>query len=209
MLAEILRRARELKLLTASCEASIDATGLENRYVSRYFLDRRGRPGRTSCHRWWTKLTVVVDHRSHLVLAVVVGRGPGNDAPHFLPAVGQAVARVRIRCLLGDAAYDAEEHHRRCREDWGIGETIIPVNTRAHPQYPSRGPYRRELRRKFPRKKYGQRWQVESVFSLAKRRLTSHLRARDDATRETESLLLVITYNLMLLTGTRKAFYKA
>jgi hypothetical protein len=196
-------------LLRASSEASIDATGLENHYVSRYFLDRRRRKGRTAMHRWWTKLTTVIDHRSHLILSAVLSRGPGNDAPAFLPAVEQAIGRIRIRRLLGDAGYDAEEHHRRCREVWRIRETIIPVNTRAHPQYPPRGRYRRSLQRCFPAKKYGQRWQAESVFSRAKRRLTPHLRARTDRTRAVECLLLVITHNLMLLAKRRrKAFYR-
>jgi hypothetical protein len=193
-----------LGLLSATSEVSVDSTGLENHYVSRYFLDRRARPGRTRRHRRWVKLTAVVDHRSHLILSAIVGRGPSNDAPGFLPAVGQAVERVRIRRLFGDGAYDAEEHHRRCREDWKIRETIIPVNTRGHPKTRARGPYRRALQRAFPAEKYGRRWHAESVFSQTKRRLTPHLRSRKDDSRTNECLLLVVTHNLMLLARWRK-----
>jgi hypothetical protein len=186
-------------LLSATSEVSVDATGLETHYVSRYFVDRRRRPGRTNRFRRYFKLTVVADHRSHLILSAVVSRGPSNDAPGFLPAVEQARRQVRIRRLLGDAAYDAEEHHRRCRQDWKIPETIIPINHRGRPEATVSGLYRRDMQRNFPSEKYGRRWQVESVFSRTKRRLTPHLHARNNHARTNECLLLVITHNLMLL----------
>jgi hypothetical protein len=183
---------------------------LENHYVSRYYLDRRRRPGRGATHRWWTKLTAVIDHRSHLILSAVVSRGPSNDAPGFLPAVEEARGRIPIRRLMADGAYDAEEHHRRCREDWRIGETIIPLNLRGRPNSTPSGPYRRQMQRDFPTEKYGRRWQAESVFSRTKRRLTPHMRARTDRTRAVECLFLVLTHNLMLLAQRqRKAFYRA
>lgn len=210
MLAAIIRRAQQLRLLTATSEASVDATGLENHYVSRYFLDRRRRPGRGKTHRWWTKLTTVIDHRSHLILAALVSRGPSNDAPGFLPVVEEAVGRIPIRRLLADGAFDAEEHHRRCHEEWRIRETIIPVNHRGHPHAKPSGAYRRQMQRDFPKQKYGQRWQAESVFSRTKRRLTANLRARTDRTRAVECMFLVLTHNLMLLaTRRRNVFYKA
>lgn len=186
-------------MLRSSCEASVDATGLETHYASRYFIDRRTRPGRTSRLRRYFKLTIVADHRSHLILSAVVGRGPSNDAPGFLPAVAQAIQHTRIRRLMGDAAYDAEEFHRRCRKDWKIRETIIPINHRGRPDARAGGRYRGDMQRDFPSEKYGRRWHVESVFSRTKRRLTPHLRARTEASRTNECLLLVITHNLMIL----------
>jgi hypothetical protein len=146
----------------------------------------------------------VVDHRSHLILSAVVSRGPSNDAPGFLPAVEQATRQVRIRRLLGDAAYDAEEHHRRCRQEWKIPETIIPIKHRGRPAATVSGLYHRDMQRNFPSEKYGRRWQVESVFSRTKRRLTPHLHARNHHARTNECLLLVITHNFMLLAKRRQ-----
>jgi transposase len=53
--------------------------------------------------------------------------------------------------------------------------------------------------RRFHRRKYGQRWQVESTFNRHKRLLGAALRARSDAARECERFLRVLTHNLMLL----------
>ena len=59
--------------------------------------------------------------------------------------------------------------------------------------------YRNQVKKRFPKRKYRQRWQVESVFSRMKRRLGYALRARDEQARKAECLFRVLTYNLMIL----------
>jgi len=49
------------------------------------------------------------------------------------------------------------------------------------------------------KRKYRQRWQVESVVSRLKRRLGYASRARRNETRATECLVRVLAYNLMIL----------
>ena len=46
---------------------------------------------------------------------------------------------------------------------------------------------------------YGQRWQVETVFSMIKRRLGSVVHARSYWSQCRELMLLAVTYNIMLL----------
>jgi transposase len=55
------------------------------------------------------------------------------------------------------------------------------------------------MRRRFFKRVYGQRWQVESAISRHKRRLGSALRARFWSAQKTECLLRVLTHNLMIL----------
>lgn len=177
-------------------EASIDSTGLENHYVSRHFLWRQGK--RTRHYRRWTKLTIVVHHRSHLIAAAGTSVGPNNDSPHLPPTMRQAVRRLPVDRLLGDAGYDSEEHHRLCRQELGIRSTLFALNARGCPRRP-RTRYRRQMYDRFPRRVFGQRWQVESVISRMKRHLGSSLRSRRAETRGYECLLRVLTHNLMLL----------
>ena len=49
------------------------------------------------------------------------------------------------------------------------------------------------------RRRYGQRWQIETVISMIKRNLGSALRARTTIRRRHELLLRVLTHNVMLL----------
>jgi len=149
--------------------------------------------------RRYPKLTLVCHHHSHLILAAQPGEGPGNDAPDFLPAVRQACRHVAIDRLYADPAYDAEKHHRVCREELAVRSTIIPVNPRGRPWALPTGRYRQQMHRRFPKRLYGRRWHVESVISQHKRRLGSALTARTGESRDRESLLRVVTHDLMIL----------
>ena len=62
-----------------------------------------------------------------------------------------------------------------------------------------RGRYRRQMRRKFPRSLYGQRWQAESVVSRDKRRMGSSLRATSWAGQKAEAYFRLLTHNFLLL----------
>ena len=70
------------------------------------------------------------------------------------------------------------------------------------------GRWRRRMKRRFDRAKYGQRWQTEAVNSMIKRRLGSALRARTYWSQCREIILRVITHNVMVVIRVR-VFYRA
>lgn len=194
--------------LIPTTQASIDSTGLESRFVSRHFLMRQGK--RTSQYRRWTKLTIVADNGTHLIAAADISLGPSNDSISLPQAVRQAVEHIPIDCLLADAGYDAESNHVICRNELAIQSTVIPVNCRSRKQGRTTGYYRNQMKQDFPATIFGQRWQVESVFSRFKRKLGYALRATTEQSRATECFVRVLTYNLMILLFTFKyGFYRA
>lgn len=177
----------------------MDATGLESRHTSRYFF---ARSGRKQSAQSWVKLTVACHTQSHFFTSATVTIGPGNDSPQFRPALQQACLVVNWDRVLGDAAFDSEENHRLAREDLGVRSTVIPINRRNQGRKWPQTKYRRQMKRRFPKRKYGQRWQAESAFSRHKRRLGSALSGRSEAARQRECYLRVLTHNLMLLADT-------
>jgi hypothetical protein len=200
-------RAQQSGLIGDKPEAAVDATGMESRHTSRYFFQRCGRK-HTS--RLWTKLTVTCDTGSHFFAAAAVSLGPANDSPQFVPAMAQASLAVDWDRVLADAAFDAEGNHRYCREELTIRSTVIPLNRRGRGRKWPTTRYRRQMVRRFRKRRrgsrhkrvYGQRWQAESAFSRHKRLLGSALRGKSDASRERECFLRVLTHNLMLLAAT-------
>jgi transposase len=110
----------------------------------------------------------------------------------------QAAQFVSFDRVLADMGYDAEANHRLCREELRIRSSVIPVNRRRTRKWP-RAKYRRQMRRRFPNRVYGGRAQVESVISRNKRRLGSALRARKPEAQARESLMRVLTHNIMIL----------
>jgi transposase len=128
------------------------------------------------------------------------------NTPEFAPAIRQAAALLTLDTTLADAAYDAEHNHRLCRDGLGIRRTVIALTRRNTGRRWPATPYRRAMKRHFPRQLYHQRWQAESTFSRHKRRLGSALRARRTTSQHREIVLRILTHNLMLLKRDRQRF---
>ena len=190
--------------------AVIDSTGLETRHSSHYFTRRCGRHSAHTKVKY-PKLSAVCDAESHLVLGLTVDRGPKPDHCEFRSTLTDALRRQPLETLVADAGYDSEPAHRWCRETLGIRSIIPPVisGRRRLDGRPRkmRGRYRNRLRRRFPSKTYGQRWQIETVFSMLKRLMDSSLRARTYHSQCREITLRVITLNVMILLCVSGMFY--
>jgi hypothetical protein len=197
LLSAVWDSARQKRLIDKKPILAIDATGLESRHVSAYYVDRKGY--RRFKRKRWPKLTAVSHTTTHLIAGVVVGQGPSQDSPQFPYAIRQAATHLHPDQVLGDKGYDGEHNHRLCREELGIRSTIIPINKRNRGRKWPTTKYRRQMRRRFFKRQYGQRWQAESVFSRLKRRLGSALTARSASTQKREILLRVLTHDLMIL----------
>jgi Transposase DDE domain len=190
--------------------AALDGTGWESRHASHYYVRRRAKDGKSwqnTTYQRFPKAGILCDCRSHLILAVVPGRGPAPDIPHFRAALDQALSRVRIATLAADAGYDAEHTHRFARDERGV-RTLIPAKIGRATTKPARGYWRRQMQTRLHLTRYTQRWQAETVNSMLKRMMGSALRARSNQSRDRELILRALTLNVMILRST-KGFYRA
>ena len=190
--------------------AAADATGLESHHISRYFIKRRSREAslwQTTQYTRYPKLGIVCDCHSHLILSTLRTRGPTPDVNQLRRTLLPALRRAEITTLLADAGYDSEANHTFVRQQLGI-ETIIPPRHGRPSTRPPSGKYRRLMSEQFDTERYGQRWQVETVFSMIKRNLGSALHSRSYWAQCREMMLLVITHNIMILIHV-ELFYRA
>ena len=215
LLDNTLARARKAKVLKNRVAlAAIDSSGFEAQHASRYFVKRRERGGdfREKRHRityrHFPKLAVLCDCRSHLVLAAHPERGPKPDFGNLDPVFTQASSRIHMETLLADAGYDAEWIHVFVRFVFGT-RTIIPAEHGRKSTSPPVGYHRRLMRFRLNKKKYGQRWQVETVFSMIKRRLGEATGARTYHSQCRALLLKVVTHNILILIIIFRVFYRA
>jgi hypothetical protein len=189
---------------------ALDGTGLESHHASSYYVRRRAKGGKnwqSTTYKRFPKVGILCDCRSHLILAVVPGRGPAPDIPHFRAALDQALSRVRIAALAADAGYDAEHSHEFAREQRDV-RSLIPAKIGRQTTKPARGYWRRQMQSRLHLTRYPQRWQAETVNSMLKRLLGSALRARSYWSQCREILLRTITLNIMILRR-RQGFYRA
>lgn len=210
-----LATARSRGLLPARvATAAIDSSGFEAQRASAYFVKRRAKNGlktgvwQHTTYRTFPKLAVVVDTASHFILGATTHRGPAPDFDLWEPTVAEARRRLPLVRLLADAGFDAEWIHEAARLVYGARTIIPPEHGRPSEKLPA-GYYRRRMARAFTReesalkKRYARRGQVETVFSMLKRRLGSELNARNHRSQARALLLKALTHNIMILRRSR------
>src|SRR4051812_45047289 len=151
--------------------AAVDGTGMESRHVSRYYVKRRSKTGtgtQETTYSKYPKAVLVTDCRTHLVLSAAAGRGPASDLVLFKAALKEAVGRARIGTLLADADFDGEWVHEHVRSH-GI-RTLIPPERGRPSDKPPAGRWRRRMKRRVGKGKYGQRRETETGEYMMKRR---------------------------------------
>lgn len=183
--------------------AALDSTGLDCGRRSLYYVRRRnGTPKRwqTVAYSRYAKLEAAFDCRCHLLVGVLVGRGPRVDTDRFVPLLDEALTRVAIDAALADAGYDSEANHRHARQVRGV-RSFIPAKIGRPSAKPPAGRYRRRMKQRLTKDYggYGQRWQGETGFAMLKGRLATAVYARSYWGQCRELLLLAITFNIMLV----------
>lgn len=183
--------------------AALDSTGLDCGHASRYYVRRRAGTAKrwqTVAYTRYAKLEAAFDCHTHLMLGVLVGRGPRPDVDRFAPLLDAALADVRIGSVLADAGYDSEANHRHARETRGV-TSFIPAAIGRPTAKPPAGRYRRRMRQRLDKHygRYGHRAQAETGFSMLKRRLATAVNGRGYWSQCRDLLLIAITFNVMLL----------
>lgn len=169
---------------------AVDATGFSRRPASRYYVAKL-----THWRHRYLQWSTVVWTKPLVICAQAAHGGPGSGHRFLRPLVEQTRSLLPIHRLLADADYDSEAHHQWLRDGCGI-ESIIPA-TRSRPSvHLTRQPCRRRMQRYFPRRLYGQRWMVETVYSVVKRKFGEALTARRYWQQVKQAFLRGITYNL-------------
>ena len=172
---------------------AVDTTGLEACSVSTYFVRRFG--GERSYKHFLT-YGAAVDTRTLTIRAQTVSRGPGGDSK-LLPVLVKAALRCGpVGVVVADAGFDSHANHRFIREKTGALSVIRPGKGR-----PGDGAHgvRAEMKSSFPKKVYGRRSLIETVFSMIKRKLSPRAPGRLEATRRLQALLLGVAFNVYRL----------
>lgn len=177
--------------------ACVDSTGMEGHKVSHYFTRRTGQKMRR-----FPKFWAVVQATSHICLAMVPGTGPTPDDGQFHRVALEAHRRHAFEALAGDVGFDGEGHQKFLHDKLGVLGIIPPERGRPRTRSPRGrrgGFFRQFIHEHWPGHLYGQRWQVETFFSMLKRLLDSFLRGMNWRSMHREMSLKVLTLNLMLI----------
>lgn len=162
-----------------------DTTGFAPTQASLHYLARCGRK-----YNHFAKGGYAVGVESQLILATVSGKGPGADTPFLEPLRRKVRRYVRRRnwVVLADSGFDAKTVRS--------GDLIPPIR-RGGAMRQTERVERMELVSTARLDGYfGQRWKVETVNSVIKRKFGDDLRSRRPARRHRESFVKGLIYNI-------------
>jgi hypothetical protein len=175
---------------------AVDGTGLSPHCVSTYFLGRiEQQSPRKRRYRRFLKWLVAADVDRQIILSQRARQGPHWDTPALPGLVDAASRNLPIGLVLADAEFDSEANHRHVRANLGA-HSVIAINLRRGiPE----GEIRYQMQCAFPRKLYGPRAKVETIFSVIKRKLSAKAPGRSLPVQVRQALLLGLAFNLYRL----------
>lgn len=202
-----------LPLRAVESDFAVDSTGFSTcRYVRWY--DHKW--GKEQVKREWVKLHAMVGVQTNIVTAVEMSDWKGADSPHFQPLVAATGEHFAMREVSADKAYSGKKNlqavmdagatpfvpFKASRKGDGIpavydGGTAppLPANASAWVKMYHYFAYQRDTFLTH----YHKRSNVETTFSMIKRKFGDSLRSKSDTGQFNEVLCKVVCHNLCVL----------
>jgi transposase len=180
---------------------AIDSTGFSTCRFARW-VDRRYGRREVKEKRVWLKVHVMCGVLTNIITAVEVTGPTANDSPYFKVLLETTLRNFRVKQILGDKAYSALKNLLLA---WQKKVPVIPFKSNARAQHQSKDPlwtrlyHFYSLNAEWFEKRYHKRSNVESTFSMIKRKFDSQLRSRVKTAQVNEALCKVLCHNLCVI----------
>lgn len=168
---------------------AVDTTGFSPSQASLHYVTRSGRH-----YHAWVKGAYAVGTRSQYILAWGYGRGPSGDYRHLAPLrrtagrYGRHQGRQRAWLLLADSGFEGRSLH-----PCDLVSLVHWAGKRPTPRRQVRGELVDQARLDGL---FGQRWKVETVNSVVKRKFGSAVRSRCTRLQNREPIMKGLVYNI-------------
>lgn len=190
----IRQSAQPLKAIEESF--AVDSSGFRTGGFIRWF---NARYGKEQVNHDWLKLHLICGVKTNIVASVEPSEGHANDSPFFKTLVNTAVqSGFNLKEVSADKAYSSRPNLRLVEKHGGTPYIVFKDNARGDSKCATwnRMFHYYSLRRDEFMEHYHRRSNVESTFSMVKRKFGEALRSRSDAGRINEALCKVLCHNL-------------
>jgi transposase len=195
-----------LPLKEVETDFAVDATGFTTSRFERWYDHKWGKE-RTR-HKW-VKLHAMTGVRTNVVTSVEVAADHSHDSRHFVPLVEATAQNFTLQDVSADKAY-CSKAIMQAVEDAGGTPYIpfkggVPALTAVQPSLPGTTSIFYKMQHLFAYQRdtflahYHQRSNVETTFSMIKRKFGDSLRSKSDRGQINEVLCKVIAHNLCVL----------
>ncbi len=178
---------------------AVDASGLSSAFYSRW-LDYRFNGDKRV--KDWLKVHLICGTKTNIVTHVVVTDGSRNDCPQFPVLVKETAKNFKIREVCADMGYSSRANMQLA---WDFGATpYIPFKENAAPNKLGSKAWAKmfyyfKLNQERFYSHYHQRSNVETTFSMLKRKFNGRLMLKNEAGQVNEALAKVLCHNVVVL----------
>ncbi|MBI5046339.1 transposase [Candidatus Micrarchaeota archaeon] len=182
---------------------AVDASGFGTSLYAHYF-NHEYRKHKT--RKGFLKLNVMIGVKTHIVTAAIVSKGKSHEIKDFPNLVDTTAKNFKIDEVSADSGYVAYYNYEAVVKHGGTPFILFKANNTLHPQdhYTKSEVWLKMLRlfhdnNYFFMQKYHKRSNIETVFSMIKKKLNPNLKSKDELAQKNELLCNLICHNLIIL----------
>jgi transposase len=190
-----------LPLKTVETDFAVDSSGFGTSRFIRWYDQKYGRPREKA---EWVKAHIICGVKTNVITAIEIGEQAANDSP-FLPPLLTATAKAfTISEVSADKAYGSFRNYDAIAATGGTpfiafrGHTSIETASKSGGLWEQMFHFFMFKRDEFLAH-YHKRSNVESTFSMLKRKFGDSLRSKTDTAMLNETLCKVICHNVVVL----------
>ena len=194
-----------LPLKAVEVDFAVDSTGFTTTRFERWFDHKWGKE---RSKREWVKLHAMTGVRTNVVTSVEISDWRSHDTNYFRPMLAETAENFSLREVSADKAY-SNKANLRAVDALGAVPLIpfkdTPVRQGPGPQLPGMTDAWLRMYHLFSYQRdtflahYHKRSNVESTFSMIKRKFGDSLRSKSDVGQMNEVLCKVVAHNLCVL----------
>src|SRR5579864_4309869 len=186
-----------IPLKAVETDFAVDSSGFSTSRFTRWYDHKYGRMREKAD---WVKAHVMCGVRTNVITAIEIGEKDANDSPFLSPLLKTTAQAFTISEVSGDRAYGSIKNANAIAATGGTG--FIPykrnVNANGGGMWEQMYHYFMFKREEFLAH-YHKRSNIESTFSMLKRKFGDSLRSKTDTAMVNETLCKVLCHNLVVL----------
>ncbi len=188
-----------LPLQQVETQFAVDSSGFSTSQFDRWFNIRTGKD---SDKRRFKKAHITCGVKSNVITAVNITKGTNADSPQFEGLVRETGELYNVKEVSADKAYLSRKNVQVVSELGGIAFIPFKSNTSGKPKgdwiWRRMYDFYYNNQEEFM-KKYHLRSNVETCFSMLKKKFGSHLRSKNETSQANEILAKCLAHNLCVL----------
>ena len=198
VLLDLIRQS-SLPLRVVEDKFAPDSTGFSTSRFVRWYDEKYGTE--RSGHAW-VKAHAMTGTKTNIITAAIIDGPTAGDCPMFKPLVEATVgAGFKLGDVVADKAYLSKENLELVELHGGT--PFVPFKSNSVPGEAGstweRLFFYYQFRREEFLKRYHQRSNVESTFSMVKAKFRDHVRAKTDVAMKNEVLLKILCHNVVVV----------